>query len=577
MKRLALALSLCGAPFTAFADTNTDVVTADYQKLIRGRGDLVSLGPDLFGDRVSLYMGDLEFVQTDIALTGNNDLPVSIARRYVPISSNLKQRSFRDWELEIPNIHGVFAERSAANTKGWAPDRCSNAWAPAGVSSSDGSYFPPDVLWQGTFVYIPGTGDMELLRNGNPVRPSDGKTYYLTTRDKTIFRCVPSLDSTSETTGEGFEMVRPDGTVYRFDHLVAQPAPGFMDPLDKPIKRNELVILPTKITDRFGNTVTYSWSGRRLVSIVASDGRALYATGYPISSVTDGTRTWSYQYTSDPNKPTLSSVTLPDASSWSFNLVGMYGDAPADVGVKCNGAGIGTFDANGVGTSRAIGTITHPSGAVGEFTLANGMSGRSWVAGECASPMGSTGDEGKAAVEPRILLGWRILKKKITGPGLASAGLTWNYNFGPPNHCWDPNTTASAGFYPDQAVGFCSASSPVTREVQVVAPDGTVTRYTYGNRFRQQEGKLLRVDYGWNGSTAIRSVAYSYRAASAGPYPESFGSSMQTRGDYSVANSNMPEETVITDEGGVRYVRQVSAFDSLARPTSITRSNNATP
>lgn len=571
MKRIQLlAVGLC-ISLPALADTNSEITVADYQKLIRGRGDVVSLGPDLFGDRTSLYMGDLEFVQTDISLPGNNDLPVSIARRFVVNSSNLVVRLFNDWELDIPKIHGVFAYKSAPNTLGWAPDRCSNPWAPEGVSGSEGSFFPADSLWHGTYVYVPGLGDMELLRRGGDVKPQDGRSYPLVTKDNTLFRCVASLDASSVTTGEGFEMVRPDGTVYRLDHMIQHAETSFMDPMDKPIKRNDLIILPTKVTDRFGNTVTYTWSGERLVSIVASDGRALYLTGFPVTSITDGTRTWTYQYANMGGYGNnLSVVGLPDGSSWSFSMRGLYGEAPVTVDTTCDSVNAPDPSASSVLTDRRVGAMTHPSGAVGEFTVAGGFAGRSWVPGECRSPFND--DAGKTAVDPRVIPIWRVFKKKISGPGIGSSGLVWSYNFGPANYCWSGADTAS--FYPLQPSKFCTSSSPTTREVQVSAPDGAVTRYVYGNRFRVNEGKLLRVDDGWNGGAAIRTTYYSYRSSDAGPYLKSNGDSLQKRGDYLVTNSNMPQESVLIDEGGVRYSSQVNEFDSFARPIRVTKSSS---
>jgi hypothetical protein len=52
-------------------------------KLIHAPRDIAQLGSDLFGDKVNLYTGSLEFVQTDVSLPGNNALPVSVGRRLV--------------------------------------------------------------------------------------------------------------------------------------------------------------------------------------------------------------------------------------------------------------------------------------------------------------------------------------------------------------------------------------------------------------------------------------------------------------------------------------------------------------
>lgn len=77
-----------------------------YEKLIRERGAIKQLGADLFGDQIDLYMGGLQFTQRDIDLSGNNKLEVALGRRYVVSSGAYEPRAFRDWDLDVPHIHG---------------------------------------------------------------------------------------------------------------------------------------------------------------------------------------------------------------------------------------------------------------------------------------------------------------------------------------------------------------------------------------------------------------------------------------------------------------------------------------
>lgn len=56
---------------------------SQYQELgqlMRAPRAIAALGNDLLGDRVNLYSGSLEFVQTDVTLPGNSALPVSMGR-----------------------------------------------------------------------------------------------------------------------------------------------------------------------------------------------------------------------------------------------------------------------------------------------------------------------------------------------------------------------------------------------------------------------------------------------------------------------------------------------------------------
>ena len=71
----------------------------------------------------------------------------------------------------------------------------------------------------------------------------------------------------------------------------------------------------------------------QLLSIVASDGRQLTFTYFSgtdqVQSASDGARAWAYAYTPGPQswdtgvqRTTyyLSGITLPDGSTWRFNL-----------------------------------------------------------------------------------------------------------------------------------------------------------------------------------------------------------------------------------------------------------------
>ena len=89
------------------------------------------------------------------------------------------------------------------------------------------------------------------------------------------------------------------------------------------LNRVEVWIMPSRVTDRFGNYVDYNYSGTepwKLQSIVASDGRIMtfnYLAGTQrIASVYDGNRTWSYTYHSNAVGAMLDRVTLPDSSFW---------------------------------------------------------------------------------------------------------------------------------------------------------------------------------------------------------------------------------------------------------------------
>ena len=330
-----------------------------------------------------------------------------------------------------------------------SPQRCTHFGKPRDINFGSANYFSVDFYardyWHGNMLYVPGVGDQEILKR-NPLNtniPTDGQPTPLVTKGHWAIRCLPALANTNaltpvNQTGEGFLAIGPDGTQYRFDWLVTrrvQPItkfkPRIPDPLSNnpdqssssvsvaplppenstvgaplatnnvvivpdeenaiggastSVTRSEVEILPTLITDRFGNTVRYNYDPfqhHRLLSIVASDGRTLtfnYSLANDfIQSVTDGTRTWTYTYAPAPSGRTvLSTVTLPDQTRWQ--LAGMEGPLENEYRSGLYGLRL-TFatDPDGiisyscldtppnVGGPTGIGSMVHPSGAVGTF------------------------------------------------------------------------------------------------------------------------------------------------------------------------------------------------------------------
>lgn len=601
---IILGLLVMQVPFCAGAQSADSVtIFEEYGKLIQRQGAVAALGGELFGDRVSLYTGSLEFVQTDVNLSGNNGLPVSVGRRFLPnqAMANL-DGNFADWDLEIPHLHGVFSNLQTWATTGsgyTSYNRCSEFGAPPvepAQQSGAGGSFAPDEYWQGNFVYIPGNGDEEILiRNPATPAPGDGNSYPLVTRSGAVIRCLPSLDGGS---GEGFEVLTTDGTLYRFDHLASRATSQLTKPGGAPIlsrsqgssppdnspmavndgyllRRREAWILPTLVTDRMGNTVTYNWDGADgwlLNSMVASDGRSLTftyvggTTPHRIATVNDGVRTWTYSYVGDR----LAQVTLPDARTWSFDLEPIRFMPGYVEGGSCGSAGEAAY-------SSRTGTLTHPSGVQGSFTLSPVTMGRSYVPINCLSYRPSENPHSTGFAQyPGETVQAALTSKQISGVGLPAGGMNWAYVYGSPGTCYQPNTFAGEAMGP-----ACNASSPTTRIVVVTGPDDNV-RYVFGNRFQVNEGQLLQEDLGWNGTSALRTTVYSYAAPDEGGYPNPIGDSVQTRSDSYLSSRHTPEWKKVTTQQGHTFTRQVATgceegycFDSFARPTNVMKSSSS--
>ncbi|MDO8653460.1 MAG: hypothetical protein Q7R66_14835 [Undibacterium sp.] len=587
---------------------------AEKGQLIRAPRAVTTLGVDLFGDKVNLYNGNLEFIQTDISLPGNNGLSVSVARRLATGKSVLAYGHFSQWELEIPHMHGIFAL-----DKGWvsaigAPSntaemnkRCSNFNAPPDASGSFGSTSSWDALefWQGNFLYVPGVGDQEVLKRSptNNNIPTDftpsTSNYALVTRDLWTFRCanLANPGGTFGTQGEGFIAISPDGTQYLFDRLVKRSMTSLTKGTSAPIplvnagtglpastsdtlmegdgstvtptiiatntlSRTEVWLLPSKVTDRFGNTVTYNYDTVdqwRLNSIIASDNRQLIFTYYPnshvISSVYDGSRTWNYTYSGQA----LDKVIQPDGATWQLagiaNLA-TYNIRPMSDAFSCDyPSALNLFDVSG--------TMVHPSGATGSFTLSPTRHGRSFVEKYCIvfDPM----NNGELLRHDKLFDTYSLVNKTIGNLGMAT--MSWIYDYGDPH-----NATAYQGNTSFSSWSDCATSCGGTKTVKVTDPKGDFTRYTFGNRFQANEGQLqivenVQVNPLNSAQTILRTTTSHYSNA----FPEPVGTSDHDRGDQVLSSRHTPVDIRITTQQGVTFTWQANSFDTKARSNSITR------
>jgi hypothetical protein len=298
---LLLSLAMAQAPAAAAVDS----IYTEQGKLIRAGEAVGTLGAELFGEKVNLYTGTVEFIQSDVTLPGNNGLPVSVARRLVTGGesiANRGDRAFGDWELEIPHMHGVYAASTGWQTQS-GNLRCSGFSVPPAVNGTSGpSTWAGDEYWHGHFMYVPGAGSQEVLTraSNNTSYPNDGRSWPLVTKNLWAIGCLGTMKRGS---GEGFIAISPDGTQYQFDWMVSrayQPASksSRLPELGTPpatgatagrlagsfesaqtssrvlvgpggtsnivvgglLNRVEVWIMPSRVTDRYGNTVDYTYS-----------------------------------------------------------------------------------------------------------------------------------------------------------------------------------------------------------------------------------------------------------------------------------------------------------------------------
>lgn len=545
------AIALLAISWSASAQAQVQrPIYDDFDTQTKGSDHVGSLGPDAFGDQTDFYSGATTFLVTDVSLPGNSDLPVALQRSLKAYDDGMDTSiyslpaTFLTWtRFEVPYLSGIFKHNA-----GWVStdlhdptqQRCSITAGPPAVSQSSGKAetWEREEYWHGNHLVLPGGASQGLATAlpTDPNRPSDGATYRWVTKENWYFSCLPTTQN--GVAGEGFLAVAPDGKKYYFDRVVKWRALAALwktslDGDPTVLSRDEYRILVTRIEDRFGNWVTYAYSGNDLTTITANDGRQLtlsyVAPGGQLASVSDGARTWTYDYTSGTR------VTHPDSSVWrsSVSGSGVHRRQPS-----------GCTDTSQRYSGESIITIEHRAGAVGTFTFRPLRRGLSYV------PYGPPGNS--CSRPSKVLDGIALYSKAISGTGLS--GLSWSYTYGPANDCY---TNQSSD---------CTSTSPVTRYVDVSGPDNTFFRYTFGNKWRDTDGTLLSTETGSFAANILRNESLTWETF---PAP---GVVHYSAGDmFHPAIIRVPATRTITQNGGT-YTTAYSARDPYLRPQTVTES-----
>lgn len=578
----------------------------EYDTLINQRRTVTALGPELFGDSIDLNSGALSFTTTDVSIPGNNRLSVAVSRKYAVVNRKdvrANDRVFADWDIDIPNLSGMFATT-------WHDNRCavtdmSDARPPP--VNPRGYPFEPTVYWKGNTADMPGGGDMMLI-SSTSARPSTGGPYYWITPGRTVFSCLGSINNGP---GQGFLGVTPDGIKYWFNHMAQYPEAqyeeyvhagteetGFMS--YHSITRKKNLLYPTMIEDRFGNRVTYTYSNNydqplKIDSIISSDGRSIsfqYNARGQIDSISDGSRSWTYvyDYSLAANSGSLTDVVLPDTRRWTIGFAALSrteiayleGSEPGGVWRNC-------FHLLGPLTSGdSVGTIVHPSGATAAFTAGPVVHGRSNVPLVCRYFIPPQEDprlddynnpNDDVAILPFKWHALSLTRKEVSGLGLSPQIWTFSYTGSASYDLPDGNTIplclTENCFAPQCLSDSCAGS----RKTTVTAPGGKWKRYTFGNSYRYNEGKLLKVEEGASQDNILKTTDTTYELAQSGrPYPTRIGVSPQPYGDGFVSEYPRPEVARVVTQQTSTFSRAVDAdcasaycLDGFLRSTRVKR------
>jgi len=560
------------------------------------------VGSNAFGEEVDTYMGGVSFKATDVDLAGNNELPVRFERSFSVRNNPIPgvfYRSFAmaDWQISLPTLSADFAPNWTGSATGDPQRRCSVARAidarpmPIQVGTE---YVMPDEYWDGVTLQLPEGGGELLYIQGNIPVPGDGSPYYWTAGDNIRLSCLPSLANGS---GEGFLAVAPNGNRYHFNWMAQDAEPSLVSQTamivsqlatttERRIPRKKNSLYPTRVEDKYGNWVAYTYSNGwsesvRLTRIESSDGRWIavrYDGSGNISQVEANGRVWNYSYANDGSKPTLVGVRLPDQSEWAINFSGLgratiqyvVGE-PGDQNTRnCSRQG------DLLGPTSFVGTMVHPTGLAAQFTVDITLHGRSNVPLYCKNvtrPTNNRGDD--IAWIPPAHYGLSLSEKVLSGPGLGTmrwayaytAGSSYQYLSGdsrfpicPPEvaECTAPLCTSDD----------CAGSKSTT----ITAPDGTSTTYRYGNSYRYNEGKLLSTVLRDAQGGIARSEQRRYDLSLAdGTYPARWGLSPRYRQAGFPSELHRPLLTRTITQDGMDFVWSAEQLDSLARPVRVSK------
>ncbi len=559
--------------------------------------ELASLTTRLFGDKISMFTGDIRFEQVDISLPGNSAIPVAITRTLSNPDAWFKESlEFENWSLAIPHVRSTYITDRSGNyktaywPKGKACTSPLNANPSFSTSTGGTSYYiHSNGYWNGDSIYIPGKGTVKLTTKSGD---SSHKRY------NNLNWKVDCVTNTG-TGHEGFKVITKDGLTYYFTqkkivrsikdlNLQPQvhqcrsncPLPTLAPLGDAPrlsrYPQYHYFMLATKIQDRFGNWVKYAYDSKGLVTrIYANDGRniTISSRNGRIESITANGRQWRYRY-DDYRLSTLKEVERPDGKLWRFAHdksssntfwwhvnIAKHSQIPTR-GIDCIEGG-----------ARDFVDITHPEGARGSFVVDEVCHGQSNI------PKLRKVDPSRSGVDsfwfPKAYATFALRDKSI----ILTSGeqYKWNYTY-----------SSNEGLFRGETIrarhrlsfGVSGVETAHLSSTTLEHHDGSKEIHYFDRKHGSSQGNLRYVEtYSSSGSLLQRkSMTYANGAfhGTAKMYLNVTGSqdpfsANDIKNGYSAEQIQRLTKSIITQISSFNdsdnYVTQFSSFDSYDLPS----------
>jgi hypothetical protein len=129
------------------------------------------------------------------------------------------------------------------------------------------------------------------------------------------------------------------------------------------------------------------------------------------------------------------------------------------------------------------------------------------------------------------------------------------------DQCYQPTCTSDS----------CAGSSRTT----IDGPGNEWIRYTHGNSWLYNEGKLLKVERGSSEANILNSVVHSYDLSRTNQaYPARFGRSTKYDTEGFAGEFHRPRQQTVISQDGTTFSRIVNTFDPFARPLTQTAASS---